>query len=297
MYKGACARGVGGLGIRSGKANARLPQLLSELGTAPTSTPLITAWRGEYYANVSLSGAPARVRDDPAINFDWGTGSPAPGIPADGFSVRWTRTLAFDQGTYRFYALVDDGVRLRVGGQTVINAWSDGPLRQVSGLHSVTKGTYTVQVEYYERTGDAAIRVWWVKEPGTYPDWKGSYYANRTLSGQPALVRNDVQIQFDWGAGAPAAGLPADNFSVRWTRTIDFPSANYRFRALADDGIRVYVSGRRIIDAWYDSDGSRAHITKVALFGPHQVVVEYYEHLENASVDLVWAAIQPGPGR
>jgi hypothetical protein len=266
-------------------------------GTAPTSTPRITAWRGDYYANPLLSGAPVRVRDDPWVDFDWGTGSPASGIPIDRFSVRWTRAIAFDQGTYRFYALVDDGVRLWVGGKNVLNAWSDGPLREVSGLHSVTKGTYEVQVEYYERTGGAAIRVWWSKVSETYPDWKGSYYTNRTLSGQAALTRNDVQIQFDWGSGAPASGLPTDNFSVRWTRTIDFPSANYRFVALADDGIRVSVSGRRIIDAWYDNAGDRIHVAEVALFGPHEVAVEYYEHLGNAEVDLVWAPIQTGPGR
>jgi hypothetical protein len=266
-------------------------------GTAPTSTPQITAWRGDYYANPSLSGTPVRVRDDPWVDFDWGTGSPASGIPADGFSVRWTRALPFEEGTYRFYALVDDGVRLRVGGQTVINAWSDGPLRQVSGLHSVAKGTYEIEVDYYERTGDAAIRVWWSKLAETYPDWKGSYYANRTLSGTAALVRNDVRIQFDWGAGAPASGLPTDNYSVRWTRTVNFPSANYRFVATADDGIRVSVSGRRIIDAWYDNTGNPIHVAEVALFGPHEIVVEYYEHLGNAAVDLSWAVVQSGPGR
>jgi hypothetical protein len=131
----------------------------------------------------------------------------------------------------------------------------------------------------------------------TYPDWKGSYYANRTLSGQAALVRNDVQIQFDWGSGAPASGLPADNYSVRWARTVNFPSANYRFVALADDGIRVSISGQPIIDAWYDSTGNRVHVAEVALFGEHQVVVEYYEHLGSASVDLSWTTVQPGPRR
>jgi hypothetical protein len=274
-----------------------LPPPILTPGTTPTSIPPITAWLGAYYANPSLSGSPVRVRNDPWVDFDWGTGSPASGIPADGFSVRWTRAVPFDEGTYRFYALVDDGVRLRVGGQSVLNAWSDGPLRQVSGLHSVVKGTYEIQVEYYERTGGAAIRVWWSKTAETYPDWKGTYYANRTLSGQAELVRNDAQIQFDWGGGAPTSGLPTDDFSVRWTRTVDFPSANYRFVALADDGIRITVSGQRIVDAWYDSSGDRTHVADVALFGPHEVVVEYYEHLGNAIVDLAWAPIQPGPGR
>jgi hypothetical protein len=266
-------------------------------GIAPTSTPQISGWRGAYYANPLLSGSPVRVRDDPWIDFDWGTGSPISGVPVDGFSVRWTRSIPFDQGTYRFQAQVDDGMRLWVGEQNVLNAWSDGPLRQVSGLHSLSRGTHEVRVEYYDRTGEAAIRVWWSKVAEAFPDWKGTYYANRTLSGQPSWVRNDAQILFDWGAGAPAPGLPTDDFSVRWTRTIDFPSAKYRFVALADDAIRVSISGQRIIDAWYDSAGERSHVAEVALFGPHEVVVEYYEHLGNASVELSWAAIQSGPGR
>jgi hypothetical protein len=55
-------------------------------------------WRGEYYANADLIGEPALVRRDAAINFDWGTAAPRPGIPADGFSVRWTRSLVFEEG-------------------------------------------------------------------------------------------------------------------------------------------------------------------------------------------------------
>jgi hypothetical protein len=263
----------------------------------PTSIPGITGWLGAYYANVTLSGSAARIRDDPWIDFDWGTGSPASGIPADGFSARWTRSISFDQDTYRFYAQVDDGVRLWVDGHNVLNSWSDGPLREVSQIYPVAKGTHEIRVEYYDRTGQAAIHVWWSRVPEFYPDWKGSYYPNRSLSGEAKLVRNDTQIDFDWARDAPALGLPTDDFSVRWTRTVDFPDAVYRFVALADDGIRVSVSGQRIIDAWYDSAGDRVQVTEVALFGPHDVVVEYYEHRDDALVKVAWAPIRPGPAR
>ncbi len=71
----------------------------------PTATPqVIAGWRGEYFNNVNLSGRPALVRDDAAINFDWGLGSPAPGIQADNFSARWVRTVPLGGGTYRFFA-------------------------------------------------------------------------------------------------------------------------------------------------------------------------------------------------
>ncbi|MCB0211210.1 MAG: SH3 domain-containing protein, partial [Anaerolineae bacterium] len=70
-------------------------------------------------------------------------------------------------------------------------------------------------------------------------EWRGEYYNNRNLSGNPALVRNDVAVSFDWGLNAPASELPADNFSARWTRQLDYSAGAYRFYARADDGVRL----------------------------------------------------------
>jgi hypothetical protein len=168
-------------------------------------------WQGEYYANRDLGGTQVLVRNDAAINFNWGAGSPASELPADNFSARWTRTLAFDAGLYRFHAIVDDGVRLYVDEALVIDAWGDGSSREVSGERWLSSGNHSLRVEYYEHAGDAVIQVWWEKVNGDtsyYPDWKGEYWSNADLSGSPALVRNDVAIDFDWGTGSPASGLP-----------------------------------------------------------------------------------------
>lgn len=62
--------------------------------------------------------------------------------------------------------------------------------------------------------------------------------ADRDLSGSPALVRQDGDIDFDWGNGAPGPGVPADNFSVRWTNTLRLDKGNYRFTVETDDGMR-----------------------------------------------------------
>ena len=63
-----------------------------------TQTPNPNEWRGEYYNNPNLQGQPVMVRNDPSVNFDWGYGSPAPNIPVDYFSARWTRSFNFDAG-------------------------------------------------------------------------------------------------------------------------------------------------------------------------------------------------------
>ena len=133
----------------------------------PTAPPaVITDWRGEYYNNTGLSGAPVLVRNDVAVNFNWDTGSPAANVPADNFSSRWTRSLYFDGATYRFHAWVDDGVRLWVDDRLVIDAWYDSAVREVTGDIGLGSGMHSLRVEYYEHSGSAGIALWWEKVPG-----------------------------------------------------------------------------------------------------------------------------------
>ena len=249
----------------------------------PVPTGAVGAWLGEYYANPFLGGAPVLVREDPAVNFDWGLGSPAPGIPADNFSVRWTTNLYFEEGTYRFNARADDGVRLWVDGRLVIDEWHD----YINTVYAVDlwlgAGRHTLTVDYYEHTQYAFVHVWWERVGPTpvpgYPDWKGEYFANMYLEGYPTYVRNDYAIDFNWGTSSPAPGIPNTNYSVRWTRTLDFESGDYRLYARSDDGIRVFVDDSLVIDAWYDSSGDRTHTTDLYLSGHRRLRVEYYQHL------------------
>jgi PKD repeat protein len=126
----------------------------------PTPPPVITDWRGEYYNNPNLAGAPVLVRNDVTIDFNWGAGSPDPALPADNFSVRWTRTWNFSEGTHRFHVRVDDGARFYVDDALVIDSWQDGSSREVVGERWLGGGTHTLRVEYYEHTGDALITAW-----------------------------------------------------------------------------------------------------------------------------------------
>jgi hypothetical protein len=252
----------------------------------PTPTPVrIIEWRGEYYNNVNLSGSPL-VRNDKKIEFDWGKGSPAKGIHSDNFAVRWTRRLDFEAKTYRFNVRIDDGVRLWVDGNLLIDQWNDGAMRTYSVERSMTAGKHDVRVEMYERTGRAAI-TFWRETVESYPDWKGEYFGNATLSGSPLLVRNDRGIDFNWGEGAPAPGLPADNFGVRWTRQLHFPASYYRFFVEVDDGVRLWVDGVLIIDQWHDGVGSYSGDIYLAE-GMHTVRMEMYEHAGGAKARMWW---------
>jgi hypothetical protein len=248
-----------------------------------------SVWRGEYWSNRDMAGSPAMVRNDGALAFDWWEGSPDAKLPSDDFSARWTRTVAFDAGTYRFHALVDDGIRIWLNNWLILDAWSDHNSAELETDYVLAKGTYTVVVEYYERIGQARAHVWWemVPEP-TYADWKGEYWSNRYFSGNAALVRNDLSIDFDWGYDAPSIGLPEDDFCVRWTRQEYLHGATYRFHALVDDGVRLWVDGRLLIDAWYDDTARERTAEYTLASGTHEVVVEYYEHTGAARAHVWW---------
>jgi hypothetical protein len=260
----------------------------------PTATPAITDWRAEYYDNLSLTGNPVLVRNDASIDFDWGYGSPDPGLPADGFSVRWSRDLNFGGGLYRFYAHVDDGVRLWMDGQPIIDQWhNSAPTTHVADI-TLSDGHHRLRMEYYEHTYTAVARLWWERIE-QYPDWKGEYFDNRKLEGSPVLVRNDRDVDFNWGPGSPAASLPADNFSCRWTRTLKLKKATYRFYARVDDGIRLWVDDKLLIDQWHDAAGKLYTVDVSLKEGEHAVKVEYYEHGGGARIEVWGEVLAPTP--
>ena len=78
--------------------------------------------KGEYYTGTDF-GRKVMTRIDPQIRFDWSARDPAPGIPHSYYSIRWTgKLLAPATGQYRFYAKVDDGIRIWVGNQKVMDS-------------------------------------------------------------------------------------------------------------------------------------------------------------------------------
>ena len=115
-----------------------------------------------YYTNSTLGGTPL-TRTDDIVNFDWGFGSPHPAIPANNFSARWRGTI---QPRYSepctFYVSSDDGVRLWVNEQLVINHWSPHALIEDSGTITLSATQkYSVRLEYFELTGQAVAKLSW----------------------------------------------------------------------------------------------------------------------------------------
>lgn len=119
-----------------------------------------TGWQADYYNNVDLSGQPVLSRVDPKIQFDWGNGSPAPEVNPDYFSARWTaKYTASASGTYKFSATVDDGVRLFVDDNLVMDAWPDHVGTTTASVDMEAGKQYNLRVEYHETTGGANIQL------------------------------------------------------------------------------------------------------------------------------------------
>ena len=249
-------------------------------------------WKGEYFDNPDLQGEPVLVRNDVEINFDWGSGSPHPNVPADNFSARWSQDVSFDGGAYRFRARADDGVRVWVDDVLVIDAWRPNVEQTFTGFLYLPKGSHPVRIEYFELAGNASIQVWH-DQITSFANWRGEYYANPDLSGVPRFVRDDEKIHFDWGMGSPGFGLPNDNFSIRWTRRLPLEAGRYNFWAIADDGVRVYVDGRLVIDAWRDSGAERYDGSIDLDSGEHRIVVDYYERVGTALIQFGWEWVPP----
>ncbi len=121
-----------------------------------------TGLRGDYFTDETMTHL-AFTRLDESVNFDWGLGSPDSRIPEDNFSVRWTgQFVAQYTETYTFYTVNDDGARLWVNGQLLIDDWNGHTPTENSGSIALTAGQkYDIKLEYYDGTFTSVIKLSW----------------------------------------------------------------------------------------------------------------------------------------
>lgn len=262
---------------------------------SPMSCPagISSGITGNYYNNRTLTEPSTATRTDAPIDFNWGSAAPGPaGIGADNFSTRWSGYIRVTQsGAYRFQTVSDDGVRLYVNGNLVINNWTDHSATTDTSADVVLAAgqTYTIVLEYYENGGDAVMRLLWrLPEASSYvaipggptptlgaglyecapvanppvsscptslsAGITGNYFNNQTLTAPVTATRLDGPINFDWGTGAPGpAGIGDNNFSVRWSGYLHVTQSGlHRFQTNSDDGVRLTVNGNLLIDQWND---------------------------------------------
>jgi hypothetical protein len=206
---------------RIGAAATNLPDvaIIASGPAAPPAVPPTTDWRGEYFNNVNLSGVPAVIRTDAAINFDWVYGAPVTGLQADNFSVRWTGSPYLSAGTYRFSVTTDDGVRLWVNNQLVIDRWVDRAATTNTADVTLPGGAVPIRMEYYDHSLKAQASLSWALVGTSGTGGPASAYVNTSYLN----MRSGPGVGFSIIAALPRytpVTLIGRNASATWVKVI-----------------------------------------------------------------------------
>jgi glucose/arabinose dehydrogenase len=159
-----------------------------------------------YFDNSNLTGATV-TRVDPTVDFVWGYGSPAAGIASETFSARWTGQVeAPVTGTYTFYTVSNDGVRLWVNGLLIVNNWTNHGITENSGTISLTGGQrYDIRMEFYEDLSTAAARLLW-----SHASIPKAVVPSERLYTQAQGVPATIRINFQTASAPVPAGYLVD---------------------------------------------------------------------------------------
>ncbi|MEX1224532.1 MAG: PA14 domain-containing protein, partial [Pirellulales bacterium] len=249
--------------------------------------------KAEFFADQNLARY-VTERDDPNINFLWHKESPAPGVPADAFSVRWTGWLLAPQaGEYAFTAFADDGVRLWIGERLVLDDWQPGAARQVGETIPLAAGPHPIKLEYFDSYGDATIQLRWRRPDGVEeivpssafrlekPSGGGLDLPTPTMREDQGLtvelygggdlskpIRTLTETDFDWTWGSDVGGKrPAEGpFAAKMTGQITAPrEGTYTLLCEATGRLQVEIDGERILSMGTGTDGRNRDTAKVRL--------------------------------
>ncbi len=166
-----------------------------------------------------------------------------------------------------------DGIRHRLGAGRV--RYAPGPGRQAQ--------------EYVAVPGSALSTA---EEGGRLGGLRGEYFDQPGLAGAPVLMRVDPQIDFAWTFTPAGPGVPLDWYSVRWTGTLTVPGSGVtRIGVEGNDGYRLYLDGRLLIDNWTKrTAGARLATANLRPGSAHAIRMEFFETTGNGRVRLVWNA-------
>lgn len=134
-------------------------------------------------------------------------------------------------------------------------------------------------------------------------NWTGTFFADNNLGGNggaQTVVSGINGLNFNWGTGVPnvngqnVTGMPADNFSVRFTSTQNLAPGTYNFTVSSDDGVRLYINGGLVVDAFIGrvltTDTRTVNITT----SPVNLTVEYFEGIDQAILQVQWFLVSGG---
>ena len=264
--RGRFARGRIGYAPGPGRISRELATVPAGALHSDSSGTSVPGLEGEYFDNIGLVGPPRLVRRDAGIDFGWTLASPGPGLDRDWYSVRWSGTLTVPAGgVRRFGILGSDGMRLLLDGQLLIDDWekrSAGP--QVADVVLSGGSVHALQVEFFETTGNAHVRLVW--DAGVVDDWRSQIDSAVHLARRSAVAVVVAGIEEGEFRDRASLGLPGHQAEL--------------IRAVASSGtpvVVVLIGGSAvtmpwleevdaILDAWYPGEVGGQAVAE-ALFG------------------------------
>jgi len=183
--------------------------------------------------------------------------------------------------------------------EVLVGNYSGRPSRSITPLAGIEKavssGTKILYALGSTLTGESVVPVppqfLTVAGKGTASGLKAEYFSNQELQGEPADVRTDAQINFDWGRYKPSPHVGENNFSARWTgKLTPAESGQYALGATADDGARLYLDGKLLIDSWKGNPTKTATKEVTLEAGKaYDIRLEYFQSNREAVAKLVWS--------
>ena len=271
--------------------------------------------RAEFFNDRRFVDAVAD-RIDAKIDFPWNRARPVPGLKRDAFGARWSGFLVAPRaGTYKLVAVHDDGCRIFVDDQPVVDAWQDGAATS-EGVVDLTGKPQAIRVELYNFAFQSRMGLHWIP-PGQElafvvpPDVLFTDKESATrLGGKPitpvrgfglaaeyfdgdfarrVLARVDPDVNFYWLRTRPHPDI-GNAFTARWTGFLRAPKAGrYRIVANVDDGVRVTVDDKLVLSRWVQYG---VWDTTVDLTGkPQSLVIEYNNTDGDARFSLSWQRV------
>jgi len=281
---------------------------------------------GQYWNNTTPTGSPLITKVDQEIDYNWGTGSPVPNvINVNNFFVRWDGFVTAPvTGNYKFGCAGDEWCSIFLNGQTYFT----GPQNWGAVNIALEAGKpVPLRFEYVDTSGGAAtvfkvkgavdeqiVPLSWLqtspRNTATEYGLTGRYYTDDGSNAFPSnsadpnrflMARRDAAVNFNWGDGAPAPSMPADNFLVKWLGFLTVPTTgSYKLGAYADHGIGIHLgtgSGGALqlkYDGWLTNTPNVRWGTASTLTAGQQIpiMIDYRESGGKANINL----LIEGPG-
>jgi beta-glucosidase len=223
-----------------------------------------TGMNGEYFDNMNLSGKPVLTRIDSMVNFNFGTNSPAPGLPEDHFSIRWKGKIIPPDTIHHIGISTDDGGRLYVDGKLLINDWTDHAEQQNSAEVELLPGKeYEIEFDQYDNALGAVARLTWDLSQKDFSEAKKAAAKNDVVVLVLGISPNISREELD----RTEIELP----QVQRDLINEVASVNNNIIIVLVNGGPVALAGEEkkakgIVEAWYDGEFGGDAIADV-LFG------------------------------